>query len=38
VQEGEVARAMALGAVGCIGKPFDALALGTQVLELLGSK
>jgi len=35
VQEAEVARAMALGAVGCIGKPFDALALGTQVLELL---
>lgn len=38
VQEAEVARAMALGAVGCIGKPFDALALGAQVLELLGSK
>jgi CheY-like chemotaxis protein len=35
VQEAEVARAIALGAVGCIGKPFDALALGTQVLELL---
>jgi CheY-like chemotaxis protein len=35
VQEAEVARAMALGAVGCIGKPFDALALGKQVLELL---
>jgi two-component system, OmpR family, alkaline phosphatase synthesis response regulator PhoP len=37
VQEAEVARAMALGAVGCIGKPFDALALGKQVLELLGT-
>jgi CheY-like chemotaxis protein len=36
VQEAEVARAMALGAIGCIGKPFDALALGGQVLELLG--
>jgi CheY-like chemotaxis protein len=35
VQEAEVARAMALGAVGCIGKPFDALTLGKQVLELL---
>lgn len=35
VQEAEVARAMALGAVGCIGKPFDALALGKQLLELL---
>jgi len=35
VQEAEVARALALGAVGCIGKPFDALALGKQVLELL---
>ena len=35
VQEAEVARAMALGAVGCIGKPFDALALGKKVLELL---
>lgn len=38
VQEAEVARAMALGAVGCIGKPFDALALGKQVLELLEPK
>jgi CheY-like chemotaxis protein len=37
VQEGEVARAMALGAVGCIGKPFDALTLGRQVRELLGT-
>jgi len=38
VQEAEVARAIALGAAGCIGKPFDALALGTQVLELLGQQ
>ena len=38
VQEAEVARAIALGAVGCIGKPFDALALGTQVMELLGPR
>lgn len=35
VQEAEVARAIALGAAGCIGKPFDALTLGTQVRELL---
>jgi CheY-like chemotaxis protein len=35
VQEAEVARAMAIGAVGCIGKPFDALALGGQVRALL---
>lgn len=35
VQESEVARALALGAVGCIGKPFDALLLGKQVLGLL---
>lgn len=35
VQEAEVARAIALGAAGCIGKPFDALTLGTQVLDLL---
>jgi len=38
VQEAEVARAMALGAVGCIGKPFDALTLGKQVLDLLEPK
>ena len=37
VQEAEVARAMALGAAGCIGKPFDALTLGAQVRELLGA-
>ena len=36
VQESEVAKALALGAVGCIGKPFDALTLGQQVLEILG--
>ena len=36
VQEAEVARALALGAAGCIGKPFDALALGEQVKALLG--
>lgn len=35
VQDSEVARAMALGAAGCIGKPFDALKLGAQVRELL---
>jgi CheY-like chemotaxis protein len=35
VQEAEVARAIALGAAGCIGKPFDALSLGAQVRELL---
>jgi CheY-like chemotaxis protein len=37
VQETEVARAMALGAAGCIGKPFDALALGKQVMDLLAT-
>jgi len=36
VQESEVAKALALGAVGCIGKPFDALTLGQQVLTILG--
>lgn len=36
VQESEVAKALALGAVGCIGKPFDALTLGSQVLAILG--
>ncbi|HNV01951.1 MAG TPA: response regulator [Vicinamibacterales bacterium] len=35
VQEAEVARAMALGAAGCIGKPFDALTLGQRVLEFV---
>jgi len=36
VQESEVAKALALGAVGCIGKPFDALTLGDQIRALLG--
>lgn len=36
VQEAEVARALALGAAGCIGKPFDALTLGAQVRTILG--
>jgi CheY-like chemotaxis protein len=36
VQESEVAKALALGAAGCIGKPFDALALGAQVRSILG--
>ncbi len=35
VQEAEVARALALGAAGCIGKPFDALTLGQRVRELV---
>lgn len=35
VQEAEVARALALGAAGCIGKPFDALTLGQRVTELV---
>ena len=35
VQESEVARALALGAAGCIGKPFDALTLGAQVLAII---
>ncbi len=35
VQESEVARALALGAAGCIGKPFDALTLGEQVRAIL---
>jgi CheY-like chemotaxis protein len=37
VQETEVARALALGAIGCIGKPFDALTLGRQVMALLAT-
>ena len=36
VQESEVAKALALGAVGFIGKPFDALTLGNQVRTILG--
>jgi CheY-like chemotaxis protein len=35
VQEAEVAKALALGAAGCIGKPFDALTLGNQVRAIL---
>jgi CheY-like chemotaxis protein len=35
VQDSEVSRALALGAAGCIGKPFDALALGAQIRALL---
>jgi CheY-like chemotaxis protein len=38
VQEAEVARALALGAAGCIGKPFDALALGQRVMEILAAQ
>jgi CheY-like chemotaxis protein len=36
VQESEVVKALALGAAGCIGKPFDALTLGSQVRTILG--
>jgi two-component system, OmpR family, alkaline phosphatase synthesis response regulator PhoP len=36
VQETEVAKALALGAMGCIGKPFDALTLGQQIKDILG--
>jgi two-component system, OmpR family, alkaline phosphatase synthesis response regulator PhoP len=36
VQESEVVKALALGAVGCIGKPFDALTLGDQIRSILG--
>jgi two-component system, OmpR family, alkaline phosphatase synthesis response regulator PhoP len=35
-QQAEVERGMALGAVGYIAKPFDALALGEQVRALIG--
>jgi two-component system, OmpR family, alkaline phosphatase synthesis response regulator PhoP len=38
VQEAEVARALALGAAGCIGKPFDALTLGQHVMEILAAQ
>jgi CheY-like chemotaxis protein len=34
-QQSEIARGLALGATGYIVKPFDALALGTQVREML---
>jgi two-component system phosphate regulon response regulator PhoB len=36
-QESEIARGVALGARGYITKPFDALALGRQVQELLAA-
>jgi CheY-like chemotaxis protein len=36
VQDSEVAYCLSLGAVGCIGKPFDALTLGAQVRTILG--
>ena len=32
----ESGKALALGAAGCIGKPFDALTLGAQVIHILG--
>ena len=35
VQENEVSKALALGAAGCIGKPFDAMTLGQQVRAIL---
>lgn len=35
-QQSEMARGLALGASGYIVKPFDALALGKQVREILG--
>ncbi len=34
-QQAEIARGLALGAVGYIVKPFDALTLGNQVREML---
>ena len=34
-QQAEIDRGLALGAVGYLTKPFDALALGTQVREML---
>ena len=37
VQEAEIAKALALGAAGCIGKPFDAIGLGAQVKALLAA-
>jgi CheY-like chemotaxis protein len=36
-QQSEIARGLALGAVGYITKPFDALTLGDQVKDLLAS-
>ena len=36
VQEAEVTKALALGAAGCIAKPFDAMTLGQQIRTMLG--
>jgi DNA-binding response OmpR family regulator len=36
-QQSEIARGLALGAAGYIVKPFDALTIGAQVRELLGT-
>ena len=36
-QESEIQRGLALGAIGYITKPFDALGLGIRVRELLGA-
>jgi CheY-like chemotaxis protein len=35
VRENEVSKALALGAAGCIGKPFDAMTLGQQVRAIV---
>ena len=37
-QQSEIARGLALGAAGYVVKPFDALALGAQVREMLGAR
>ena len=37
-QEGELQPGLSIGAIGYITKPFDALALGARVLELLGRR
>jgi len=37
-QQAEIARGLELGAVGYLVKPFDALTLGSQVREMLGSR
>jgi len=36
-EQAEIARGLAVGAAGFIRKPFDALALGAQVREMLGA-
>jgi len=36
VQETEVSKALALGAAGCIGKPFDVMTLGRQIRAIVG--